>query len=98
MSATHVAFGSTRVMATLATLGQANAAAAFLCKKHGCQPRDIYENYLEELQQLLLKHDQYIVGKRYEDNENLAQEAKVTVSSERSAGYTDGKMCIRDRR
>lgn len=95
MSTSHVAFGTTRVIATLSTLGQANAVAAFLCKKYGCGPRDIYQEHLEELRQLLLKHDQYIVGKRYEDETELASKAKVTVSSQRQAGFTDGDEEVR---
>lgn len=81
MSLTHVALGSVRTMATLAAAGQANAAAAFLCKKYGVTPRQVGEEHLEELQQLLLKADQYLVGKKYSDKENLAQTAKVSVSS-----------------
>ena len=81
MSVSHVALGSVRTMATLSTVGQANAAAAFLCKKYGISPRQVGQEHLEELQQLLLGSDQYIVGKRYSDPDNLAQAATVTVSS-----------------
>ena len=91
MSASHVAFGSTRVMATLATTAQANAVAAFLCKKYNCTPRDIYTDHLKELQMILLKYDQHVIGKKYEDTENLATKAKVKVSSVRDIGYTDGE-------
>jgi len=90
MSTSHVAFGSTRVMATLATVAQANAVAAFLCKKYNCKPRDIYNNHIKELQKLLLKYDQHIIGKKYEDEENLAAKAKISVSSCRDIGYTEG--------
>ena len=83
MSTTHVAFGATRVMATLATLGQANAVAAYLCKKYNTTPRGVYENHLHELQTELLKEDQYIIGKPYKDEKNLAQKAAVSVSSVR---------------
>jgi hypothetical protein len=37
--------------------------------------------HLEELQQLLLKDDQYIVGKRYADPENLAASAHISATS-----------------
>ncbi len=40
-SSTHVAFGSTRVMATCALGAQAVAHAAALCIEHGEKPRDI---------------------------------------------------------
>ncbi len=86
MSTTHAAFGATRLIATLGTVGQANAAAAFLCKKYSCRPRDITNGHMEELQQLLLKYDQHIIGKRYTDPANLAFKAKVEATSERAAG------------
>lgn len=81
MSLSHVALGTVRTMATLATIGQANAVAAFLCKKYGITPRQVGQEHLEELQQLLVKADQYIVGKKYSDAANLAATAEVTVSS-----------------
>lgn len=81
MSVSHVALGSVRTMATLSTVGQANAIAAFLCKKYGVSPRQVGQEHLEELQQLLLKDDQYIVGKHYADPSNLVTSAVVSASS-----------------
>lgn len=81
MSVSHVALGSVRTMATLSTIGQANAVAAFLCKKYGVFPRQVGQAHLEELQQLLLASDQYIVGKQYQDPDNLAAAAAISVSS-----------------
>ena len=81
MSTSHVAFGSTRLIATLATVAQANAAASYLCKKYNTSPRGVYESHLEELQQLLLRNDQYLIGKPYAEQEDLAKEGTVTVSS-----------------
>lgn len=84
MSVSHVALGSVRTMATLSTVGQANAIAAFLCKKYKISPRQVGQEHMEELQQLLLKDDQYIVGKRYVDSANLVNSAAVSVSSVKS--------------
>lgn len=81
ISVTHVALGSVRTMATLSAMGQANAVAAFLCKKYGILPRQVGQHHLEELQQRLLLADQYIVGKRYQEPANLAACATVSVSS-----------------
>ncbi|EES72368.1 hypothetical protein POTG_02976 [Paenibacillus sp. oral taxon 786 str. D14] len=81
MSASHVAFGSTRVMATLAVLGQSCGAAAYLCKKYQVNPRQIYENHLYELQQLLLRNDQFVIGKKNEDEHDLCRKASVSASS-----------------
>jgi hypothetical protein len=80
-SVTHVALGSIRVESTLATLGQAAGAAAALCVRHRVAPRDIYREHMPELQQLLLKNDQYILGLKNEDPADLARQATVTASS-----------------
>lgn len=85
MSVSHVALGSVRTMATLSTVGQANAVAAFLCKKYGISPRQVGQEHLEELQQLLLGADQYIVGKPYQNANNLAEKATIAVSSVKPA-------------
>lgn len=54
ISATHVAFGSTRVMATCGCMGQAVGTAASLCVKYEADPAVIAEAHMEELQALLL--------------------------------------------
>lgn len=59
ISATHVAMSAVRVMRTLGMLGEVAGLAASLCKNHDCRPRDIYENYLDELK-LLMKKGVYI--------------------------------------
>lgn len=81
MSVSHVALGTVRTMATLSTVGQANAVAAFLCKKYNVLPKQVGEEHLDELQNLLMKADQYIVGKKYSDSANLAEMAEISVSS-----------------
>ena len=81
VSATHLAAGSLRVMQTLSAMGQAAGTAAYLCKKYGCFPRDISENYIEELQTILQYNGQYIIGKT--ENCGLASKARINASSER---------------
>ncbi|MDD4871180.1 MAG: FAD-dependent oxidoreductase [Kiritimatiellae bacterium] len=83
MSVTHIALGTVRVEATLATAGQAAGTAAALCMRHGITPRQLGQNHIEELQQTLLKNDQYIPEIKNEDNADLARKAKVTASSTR---------------
>ncbi len=63
-SCTRIANGSTRVMATCAAGGQAAGTGAYLCKKYGCAPREVYQNHVPELQALLLRDDQTIMGHR----------------------------------
>lgn len=64
ISVTHIALGSTRVMATCGAQGQAIGTAAYLAKKHSVLPRVIYQNHMQELQELLLADDQSIVHRR----------------------------------
>ena len=55
ISVTHVALGTTRVMRTHGMMGEVVGMAASLCRKHGCDPRGIYEKYLAELKALMTK-------------------------------------------
>jgi len=81
ISNSHVAFTSTRVMATCACTGQAVGTAAALCVEKGVQPRELRRASLPELQQRLLRDDQTIRGVRNEDPADLAREARVSASS-----------------
>jgi hypothetical protein len=83
ISATHVAFTSTRVMATCGVIGQAAGTAAALCAHHGLTPRQLYENKprLQELQQTLLRDDQTIKNLGNEDPADLARKARVKASA-----------------
>lgn len=82
MSASHVAFGSTRVVAALSTLGQAVGMAAAMCKEYATTPRGIYENHMQEMQQRLLREDQLILGLKNQDPRDKALCAHVSASSE----------------
>lgn len=53
ISLSHIAFASARVMRTLGMLGEVIGLAASICKRHNCNPRDIYTNYLDELIDLM---------------------------------------------
>ena len=81
VSVTHIALGSVRVQGTLFQLGQAaGTAAALMCEKN-LMPREYGQSYIAELQQRLLKDDQYILKLKNEDSADLARMAKVTSSS-----------------
>ncbi|SDL13115.1 FAD dependent oxidoreductase [Pedobacter sp. ok626] len=83
ISASHVAFASTRVMATAAHVGQAVGMAAFLANKHELNPADLLpKNFMEDLQKELLKSGQHIPGFELADDEDLVQSAEVSASSE----------------
>ncbi|MER6000074.1 FAD-dependent oxidoreductase [Nonomuraea angiospora] len=78
ISASHVAFGSTRVMATCATIGQAAGTAAALCVADGVSPRELD---VRALQTTLLREDGSIIGLPYEDPADLARAATAAASS-----------------
>lgn len=82
-SCSHVAFTSTRVMATCAGMGQGLGTAAAVCLKHGVTPRKLYQSNegLFELQQTLLKDDQTIKNLKNLDPADLARQATKFDSS-----------------
>lgn len=51
ISTSHIAFSAIRVMRTLGMLGEVVGIAASICKKHQCNPREIYRHYVEELKE-----------------------------------------------
>ncbi len=81
VSVTHIALGTVRVQNTIATLGQAVGTAAALCIKHGEMPRGIYQRHMRELQQLLIKNDQFIPNVKNEDAGDPCLTATASASS-----------------
>ncbi|MFE6968507.1 FAD-dependent oxidoreductase [Isoptericola sp. NPDC057653] len=81
VSATHIAFGAARVMATCGAMGQAAGTAAALCVEHGTTPRGVYTDHLDELRQTLLRWDAPAVGIANADPHDHARRAAVTASS-----------------
>lgn len=53
LSTKHEALGAVRVMRTGGCMGEIVGMAASLCRKHDATPRDVYEKYLPELQDLM---------------------------------------------
>ena len=82
MSASHVAFGSTRVMLTLACAAQSVGMAAAHCIQRNLLPRDIAEpGNVKLLQRDLQRVGGYIPQFRLDDDANLVRQATVTASS-----------------
>ena len=82
ISASHVAFGSTRVMGTSAYLGQAVGMAAVLCARRDLLPGALGSGEgLELLQRMLQRTGQYIPGLALQDPEDLVQSANISSSS-----------------
>jgi len=53
ISVTHEALGTVRVMKTCGMMGEVVGKSASLCKIYSCQPRDVYDRYWPEMEQLL---------------------------------------------
>lgn len=83
ISASHVAFASTRVMATAAHIGQAVGMAAVLATQNSLNPRDIYtQGLVPVLQKELLKTGHFLPNQVLKEGKDLVQTAKITASSE----------------
>jgi hypothetical protein len=91
ISATHVAFGSSRVMATCAHGGQAVGMAAAMCINKGLQPIDILSSEnIRQLQQILNRAGQSIPNIPIDIKESLISQADVSLSSETSISTLPG--------
>lgn len=86
ISASHVAFGSSRVMATCAHGGQAVGMAASLAIKNNWKPRDLADpQHIPLLQRELNKRGQSIPLVPFYDPANLMNTARIT---------TDSALCL----
>ncbi|GIN74889.1 hypothetical protein J14TS2_53640 [Bacillus sp. J14TS2] len=88
ISATHVAFASTRVMATCAAVGQGVGTAAAHAAKKELTPHELLLDHLSlsAIQQNLLRDDAYLIGITNEDASDYARKSTITASSERNDG------------
>ena len=83
ISASHVAFASTRVMATSAYIGQAVGMAAAIAAGKNLLPNELnHGGHLKKLQQSLTRAGQYIPGVNIADTNDLVQQATLHASSE----------------
>lgn len=81
ISATHVAFGTTRVMATCAVIGEAAGSGAAMCIQRGVTPRLLHRDHMDDLQQTMLRQDASIIGIAGADPLDMAKSALITASS-----------------
>jgi hypothetical protein len=75
ISATHMAMSSARVMGTCSVIGQAVGVASFVANKYNVSPREVL-SHIEEVQQLLLKNDCYLLDIERQVSE-LCMKAKL---------------------
>lgn len=88
ISVSHVALSTTRVMATCAAIGQAAGTAAAYCIQKNITPKALCANstQIADLQQLLLRQDQSLLGVSNADPNDLARTAQVKASAETADG------------
>ena len=68
ISASHVAFSSTRVMGTIGVIGQAVGTAAVVAVKYGLSPRETCKTKIAEIQKALMDDDCFLPGFRRESS------------------------------
>ena len=78
ISATHIAFATTRVMATCAVIGQGVGTAAVLAQREGITPAELTERpeLWSAVQQQLLRDDCYLLGVQNADETDLVSECR----------------------
>lgn len=88
LSATHIAFASTRVMATCAVVGQGVGTAAALALSQNVLPADIAADtkLVRDIQRQLLRDDCYLIGISNDDPNDLVRTApQITASSSQTS-------------
>lgn len=88
ISATHIAFATTRVMATCAAIGQGVGTAAVQAIAAGIMPGELARDpdQCARLQQQLLRDDCYLLGVRHADEADLVRQADQIVASSHQPG------------
>jgi hypothetical protein len=88
ISATHVAFASTRVMATCSVMGQGVGLAAAYAAQRQLGVGALFADpaHLRQIQQAILRADGFLIGAVNDDPNDLARRAAVTAASEQPGG------------
>ncbi|MGP5125674.1 FAD-dependent oxidoreductase [Brachybacterium tyrofermentans] len=81
ISASHVAFGSTRVMATCAVLGEAAGIGAALSQELGVSASALAHEHVADLRRAMVRADASVLGVENDDPADLALRADVQASS-----------------
>jgi hypothetical protein len=83
ISTSHVAFGSTRVMATCGNIAQATGVAVAYSIENGLPLQELLnEEHIRQIQRRLFRIGHHIPGIPMKDPEDLVREASITASSE----------------
>lgn len=88
ISATHIAFATTRVMATCALMGEGVGVAAAHAVQNRVEPIQLSTNTdaLKQIRQKLLREDCYLIDGKLDEAGNLISRAMITASSEQPDG------------
>ncbi|MEY2881283.1 MAG: hypothetical protein RLZZ15_3663, partial [Verrucomicrobiota bacterium] len=88
ISATHIAFASTRVMATCAVIGQGVGTAAALALRAKTDPIAVANDaaLMGQIQQRLLRDDAFLIGLTNADTADRAWLATASASSQQPGG------------
>ena len=81
ISATHIGFSSTRVMATCALLGQAAGIGAYIALRENVTPAEVDQKYIAELQSIL-EDDDCMLPFRWRKISALTESAKTDQKNE----------------
>lgn len=81
ISASHVAFGTTRVMATCGVIGEAAGVAASVAAQDGIAPRQLGHEEFGRVRKALLRADASVLGVVNDDPDDLALSARATATS-----------------
>lgn len=91
ISASHIAFASTRVMSTCAVMGQGVGTAIAYALRSGVEvatlPLD--RSRMSDVQQQLLRDDAFLIGVENRDPADWARKASVTASSAQPGGEAE---------
>src|SRR5699024_5890047 len=97
ISASHVAFGSTRGMATCAVLGEAAGIAAARAQDLEVAPSQLANEHLPALHHAMTRADAWVLGGHHDDRSDLALRAAVTASSTKPGPATTQSSVQRPR-
>ena len=88
LSATHVAFASTRVMGTCFAVGQGLGTAAAHAIRAGIDAHALCAKpgVIHGIQQTLLRNDAFLPGIKADDPSDLVPRARITATSEQACG------------
>lgn len=98
VSCTHIAHGKLRIQGTTAMAGTMVGRASYLCRKHEVNPRELYENHLDDLLAILENPDNLPPIEHWESGEVPVIRTAATTHRRRPTGpikiYTITGRCL----